>query len=261
MQKSFLKVMSLVMSIALILITGIIYIQQTLTSQSQFVDQGDIKIDEVISTIEKNNSDIIDLKASLNVDYIEKAKTFAKMIEMDKSILTNKQELNAICKLLQVDELHVTDASGIIHWGTVENYYGFDFNSSEQSTPFLGAITNPNFELAQEPQPNGATGAMFQYVGVARTDEPGIVQIGLTPEKLDTALENNKLTNVLAPFTIGTNGYILVLSTTDSTVSYHKNASLIGLEATAIGLDKSIISSKSEKGFATIDNEKIYYYK
>lgn len=106
-------------------------------------------------------------------------------------------ELQRILDQLDVDELHVTDGDGFIRWTTVPAYQGFDMASSEQSSAFLPMLTDKSYELAQEPQVNGTVGTLFQYVGVARYDEPGIVQIGMQPTRLQSVLERTSIDKAL----------------------------------------------------------------
>lgn len=97
--------------------------------------------------------------------------------------------MEKIRRLLEVDELHVSDEKGflIASYPQAKEYIHYDMSSKEQSKVFMPALTDKKFAFVQEPQMNGAKGAIFQYAGVARQDCPGIVQIGYRPERIKEA--------------------------------------------------------------------------
>lgn len=119
-------------------------------------------------------------------------------------------ELERIRRLLEVDELHISDEKGILISGTKKDYIGYDFASDKQSAAFLPAIKNKRFELAQDPQPKGINKEVFQYVGVARQDADGIVQIGYRPEKLANAIKVVDIKNLAPGFRIGSTGTLMI---------------------------------------------------
>jgi hypothetical protein len=141
------------------------------------------------------------------------------MVEMNPAILRDPDQLEKIRKLLEVDEIHVSDGRGILIAGTVKEYIGYDFASDKQSAAFLPAIKDKQFELAQSPQPKGINKEMFQYVGVARQDAPGIVQIGYIPERLERAMEVVDIKNLAPGFRIGNSGGILIASGSGKIIS------------------------------------------
>ena len=94
--------------------------------------------------------------------------------------------LNKIKDRLMVNELHIIDENGIITSSMIPSYIGFDMKSGEQSICLMGDCKRPlSIEIAQEPQVNVAEGVVMQYIGVARTDAKGLVQVGVRPEVLE----------------------------------------------------------------------------
>ncbi|HYH01695.1 MAG TPA: hypothetical protein VEC37_01195, partial [Bacillota bacterium] len=148
-----------------------------------------LKIDDVVKQIKINQKSLREIREESDSNALAKARSLAKMIEMNPAILRNFAQLEKIRLLLEVDEIHVSDNRGILISGTKKDYIGFDFASAQQSAAFLPAIRDKQFELAQDPQPKGINHEMFQYVGVARQDAPGIVQIGYIPERLAKAMD------------------------------------------------------------------------
>ncbi len=155
------------------------------------------RINDAFDKLSESKVTIAELTENLNEEYISKANAFAEMLKLNPSIKDDSAELERIRKLLGVDELHVTDGEGVIQWGTVPDYFGFDFKTSEQTKPFLPILDDDTLKIAQEPQINGASGKLFQYVSVPRRDHRGIVQIGMEPVRLSNTLADTQPDKVL----------------------------------------------------------------
>ncbi len=251
MRRNMLKNLIIVCGIGLVLITAAVFFIQTMAAYSSADDISPERLSAVIDTIEVNNKDIDNLKASLDAEYIQKARAFAEMIKLNPDVITNMDELLKIQKLLEVDELHVTDEKGVLLWGTIEGFYGFDFNTSEQTLPFIPILTNPSIEIAQEPTPSGTTGKLFQYVSVSRTDSTGIVQIGMSPTRLDEAMAAASIDNVLKNFLVGNTGYVFAIDKETGLIVSHPNSSLIGKEFRDDLSSPKIITVNGEKVYCT----------
>ena len=155
---------------------------------------------------------------------LAKTHAFALLIASDPSILHNKEKLDAVRKKLDVDELHVSDEKGVLQWSVSFNkslnYRGYDMNSQKQSAAFMPALTDKKFELVQEPQVSGSYKILFQYVGVARIDKPGIVQIGYRPERIIEARHLADIKQIEENTRIGTNGTLYIIEKPDLPADY-----------------------------------------
>ncbi|MBP0981149.1 MAG: HAMP domain-containing protein [Oscillospiraceae bacterium] len=235
MKKQFTKRVGYIIVVAMAVTVVLVFILQTLTAYQN----ADKELDNLFANIERqvndNNASIETLKDSLDADYLSRAKAFAYMIEQNPRILNSSIILSDTAKLLDVDELHVIDEKGIIQWGTVPGYFGFDMASSEQTKPFMEILNDSSIELAQEPQINGAAGILFQYIGVARRDAKGFVQIGMQPTRLEQAMANNEIGVVLNR--IGDeNKHAFAVNKEDDTIINHANPELIGLTLEEAGV-------------------------
>ena len=173
---------------------------------------------------------------------LAKTRAFAQLIASDPSILNDTEKLDAIRKKLDVDELHVSDEKGILMWcvsfDKSLNYRGYDMNSQEQSAAFMPALTDKKFELVQEPQLNGSFNILFQYVGVARIDKPGIVQIGYRPERIMEARHLADVKQIEKDTLIGTNGTLYITESSGFPAGYKK------VTRTGDGIQLSVASGK-----------------
>lgn len=123
------------------------------------------------------------------------ARSVAELIAANPGML-NTASLRKLARDIGVDEIHVINGQGVLTWGTVPEFFGFDFATADQTKPFLAGLIDKNFALAQAPTPRGVDQVLFQYIGVARQDRPGVVQIGVTPERLQS-LEKMSVQNLV----------------------------------------------------------------
>lgn len=254
MKKTLTKRIIIACSIALVFMILVIFSVQSMIMQKTAANTALTRIDDVISRLAVNDAETQSIIDQLNSDFISKADSFAEMIALDPSIIEDMDRLNEIAAMLDVDELHVTDEKGVIQWGTVPEYFGFDFAASDQAKEFMPILNDPSIKLAQDAQPNGAEGKYFQYVGVSRKDKTGIVQVGITPTRLQNQIEKTSIANVLADITVGNNGYVMAVNKADGTVAAHKNAELIGQNYADIGISEKLM--KGGRGIvAKIDGE------
>ncbi len=245
MKKTLTKRIIIACSAALVFMILVIFSVQSLLMQKTAASTASTRIDDVISRLADNDVETQNIIDQLNGDFISKADSFAEMIALDPSILDNLDKLNEIAVMLDVDELHVSDEKGILQWGNVPGYYGFDFAASDQGNEFMPILDNSSLKIVQDAQPNGAEGKYFQYVGVSRKDKKGIVQVGITPTRLQNQIEKTSIANVLADIAVGNNGYVMAVNKADGTVAAHKNAELIGQNYADIGITEKLMKGGS----------------
>jgi signal transduction histidine kinase len=154
---------------------------------------------------------IVDITlAELDQKNIALAHALADIVSADDGVLETTN-MTRIAQTLGVDEVYITDEDGIIRWGNVPQFFGLDFHTTEQTMPFLEILSDPSYELAQPPMPRGGDGTMFQYVGVSRTDMPGIVQVGISIQTIDEIRASMSIQYVLDNMEIGNNGGVFIL--------------------------------------------------
>ena len=151
------------------------------------------------------------LKEILNQKNTALTEALAYMIAEDPSILRTDY-LAQLAILLGVDELHITDEKGVLSWGSLNDFFGFDFRDSDQTKPLLAILDDPTLVIAQDPQPRGVDGALFQYISVSRIDQPGIVQIGFEMSNIDKILASADLQKGIADMRLGRKGGVFLLN-------------------------------------------------
>lgn len=255
MKKIFTKKLFIYMLAAFALTIIAIFAIQTVIIQRNNAVSSQNKLQDVKEKLADNEENVRRLTDNLGQDNLAKTRAFADMLAVDPSIAGNKRKLNEIKDRLMVNELHIIDEKGIITSSTIDAYVGFDMTSGEQSNAFMVIVDDPTIEIVQEPQVNVAEGVVVQYIGVARSDAKGLVQVGVQPEVLENMLSSTEIDVVLKDIDFGETGYVYAIDAGDGTILAHKEASLIGTSAVEAGFPEDFAGS----GKAVIDGVKGYY--
>lgn len=255
MKKIFTKNLFVYMLIALVVAVLAIFSLQTVITKRNNTKTSIEKLNTVNEKMQSNQQEIEKLTETMGENSLAKTKAFADLIATDPSMISNKAKMNQVKEDLQVEELHVIDDKGIITHSTVDEYVGFDMGSGEQSAAFLGLLDKPDEVIVQEPQQNAAAGILMQYVGVARQDAKGLVQVGIRPQILEEMLAGNAINVVLKDIEFGNSGYIFAINKEDGTLVAHKDEGLIGKPAKEVGLN----ITKAGSGKAKVNGVRGYY--
>lgn len=258
-EKLFSKKLRVVMMIAMILTVALIFILQTFMAQDEARKTESVQLSQTIGKMESNKISTLALKENLDAEALSKANAFSFMVSQNPELLNDLSAMKQIRDFLDVDQLHVTDEKGVLSYGTEPQMFGFDFSTNEQTKPFVAGLSDKSFQLAQEPQLNAVEGILFQYIGVARQDAPGVVQIGLRPERLEAALQNNEIANLLEGQSVGQGGFLFAIDSATKNFLYHKDSAFIGTSAQEAGIPSEVLSAEQSDGFTTIGGERYHY--
>lgn len=246
----------LLIFLAVLSTTFFAYYQQYRIIDRMMQSVGETAVEEIITQINNSESMIELLKNSLKENYLRITRTLAKVIEVSPGMIST-DNMTQLAKDMGVDEIHVTDEKGVLRWGNVPGFFGFDFNTSEQTRPFLPMLTNKNFELAQDPSERGVDKALFQYISVPRRDRPGIVQIGVRPEELESLVRSSEINTMIKSIRVGLQGFGMITNLKGDIIA-HIEDNLVGKNLKELGIDINFLSSDS--GSIDFDyNNKSYY--
>ncbi len=87
-------------------------------------------------------------------------------------------EMQALADMLSVSDTVFVDQSGVIVATSNPGYQGYLMRSHPQSRVFDVLLTDKKLEIIQPPQPNGAQGLWYQYIGASVQGMPAYVQVG-----------------------------------------------------------------------------------
>ncbi|EKD88311.1 MAG: hypothetical protein ACD_34C00617G0006 [uncultured bacterium] len=85
-----------------------------------------------------------------------------------------------------IDEIYITDADGVTVGSNLGAAYGWRFpdDPNSQAFAFRKLIGSKDGIVTQSIKSRDLDSQMFKFVGVSRTDEPGIVQVGYKAETI-----------------------------------------------------------------------------
>lgn len=216
LQKTFNKYTFFIITTAIFIILFINFLFNLHMLESQQLETFDAKTEQMMHTLENNQMELELLKESLDEDYLTRAKAAAYVLERQKDVSLNVEEMQYLANLLNVDELHMIDENGIIVSASVPQYVNFDMGAHDQTRPFLDLIGRGDEDayLIQEAKPNAAESKIMQYVGVARKDKPGVIQVGFTPTRQMEAQSRNTYDYIFSKFPtdIGEELYVVEIS-------------------------------------------------
>jgi signal transduction histidine kinase/CheY-like chemotaxis protein/HPt (histidine-containing phosphotransfer) domain-containing protein len=259
MKIKFIKVLGLFLATALLTaVVGSFFFLVTI-NKSHLRENALSQMELIRERMVLNQQQIDDLTQNYNENNIAKARSFARMIALDPSCIETTEKMQEIADLLMVDEVHVTDEDGVLWWGNIPDYYGFDFATSEQTIPFMPILDDPSLEIAQEAQPNGSIGKLFQYTSIARKDKPGIVQVGMSPEALERSLANAAMSNVLKDYTIDGDGFAFGIDLVTETIVAWPDEDGIGKRFDENGIPKDLLDGQSDEGTFRYHGTEYYF--
>ncbi len=214
-------------------------------------EQANQKIEEIKTTIDERTENAEITEEAIDNYLISLTKSLAVYFSnIEEENLT--EEVNNLVEEINISEIHITDSEGVIQWSTVPDFVGFDFNSSEQTKPFLEGLNNSNFVLAQEAQERGTTGEYFKYIGVSRIGKNGIVQVGVQPKALEEIFSKIDVRALANSMSYGENGYVFI-TRADGEIISHPDSELINTNLRQFDFGERIIEGKN--GQITYDLE------
>ncbi len=97
-----------------------------------------------------------------------------------KGVKLDPASMAEFASFVGVDEIYITDADGVTVGSNIEGAIGWKFpeDPNAQAYVFRKLIKQKDGVVTQPISIRDIDKAMFKFVGVSRTDEPGIVQVG-----------------------------------------------------------------------------------
>ncbi|MGL1891666.1 MAG: methyl-accepting chemotaxis protein [Spirochaetaceae bacterium] len=201
-------------------------------------------LDDIVTQVNNVDKESKALKLSLNNGFLRIARSVSVLIERDESILTTDNMVDLV-KKIGIDEIHVIDSDGVLFAGSIPGFYGFDFNTSDQTKPFLRMLNDNTYELAQDPEIRAVDSVLFQYIGVPLKNRGGLVQIGVQPKELQTLLERSSLQYIIKNHQYKSGGYAYVISPEEEKTIAHVYSDRIGTDMMSFDFSQKIIEEQN----------------
>lgn len=197
----------------------------------------------VTNTVDSRIKIMQHTKNAINEKSINLTKSIAELIKSNSAMLKT-ENMEKLAEQFGVKEIYVTDKYGVIRYGNIPDFFGLDFKASDQTEPFMKCISDKNYTLAQEPTERGSDKKLFQYIGVSRVDEEGIVQIGYEAEYIQNIMKEMDIQDLLEEIKVGKTGYAYIVDYDGNTIAHaHKQKVETNIEQFTWG--KEILNKKT----------------
>jgi hypothetical protein len=121
----------------------------------------------------------------LNATMTTTCRMLTKLLETG-SFSMDSNDIDQFAKWVGVDEIFITDGEGVTVGSNNALALGWQFpdDPKAQAYAFRALIGLKDGVVTQEISVRDLDSQMFKYVGISRTDQPGIVQIGFRAETI-----------------------------------------------------------------------------
>lgn len=228
MKQVITKRLSLVIAVTMLFVLVLNFCLQIESAHEHMLDNANATIDRIETLLVTNEQELERLNESLKEEYIVRARAVSYVLENEGRIENDIEELKKLAQFLQVDEICLFDTQGTICGGTHPEYYGLSMFSGEQISFFIPMLTDKNLVLCQDLTPNTSMEKLMMYAAVWRDDGAGIVQVGLEPERILQAIENNSSGQIFSNLTLQQNSVALLIDAENGTVTASTNHDLLG---------------------------------
>lgn len=177
---------------------------------------------------------------------VDKVQAIAERLKLQPKLLQDMSALKQLAVSENVFGINVTDASGTTIASYPAKYVGtFNYNDHLATQKYMEIIKNPNTIINEQIRPSTTVEeGSVKAIGVARIDQPGIVQVRFSAARYKNLLNKNSLSNLLTNYTIGNDGTASLIDNEGIIVS-SSDKQMVGKPFTVLGLTHRDFSSNN----------------
>lgn len=257
MHKVLLGISSLIFICVLL---SIVYLIQVYNNRDQAEHTAAVLINQVESTIDRNEEKENKLLNSLKEDYTVRAKSISYILDRSPEIADDVLELNKIAQLTRVDEIHILDETGTICGGSHPEYYGYSMDSGVQMAYFKPMLSDKNLSMCQDLTPNTAEGKLMMYAICWNESGTEMLQVGIAPKRLMEELQVNDIYEVVQGMPTYRGIIVVVADKASGEIQGATTTELVGQKLSDIGVETGSDSPK-QTGMreGVVNGQKSYY--
>ena len=226
-----------VLALLLLLILLVTVMNYTMTKSSidQIIeDTIASNLDTLVSQIDRAASTGRVVSDEISNKNVRFAHVFAEIIRLNADSgaldLDDVAFFEGIAALMNVTEINVTDGAGNIVGSNLAENYGFNYGSADSTLKYMQILDNPSVDIIEEPRASAVSGDMYQYMGTARTDAGGFVQVGFDANAVREFQDHLDIVHTAADMRVGSTGRASIIR--DGIVAYSQRSELIGQDVT-----------------------------
>lgn len=212
---------------------------------------------QVEQILDENSEELERVQRQYETMCLNDARTVAYILKYNPAARESVEELKKIAANIEVDEIHIFDANGILVAGTNPEYFGYSFDSGKQIAFFKPLLADRSLELIQEIEPNTAEGKLVQYSALWNEDETFIVQIGMHPDTVLRATKKNELSSIFALLGTGVEYNLYAINPETEKVVGASIVSDIDKDLSELGFQRKTL--ESDNAFYAVINHTFSY--
>ncbi|MDD3277798.1 MAG: mechanosensitive ion channel family protein [Lachnospiraceae bacterium] len=247
-----------------ILIIGLVVIffssfyLQTLSVLSTRSSHSAEKLEDIKAIFDENKKTLTALKEEYVEEYEGRTKNIAYLIGKDSSLADN-DKLIELSKRAQVKYVYVFNDAGTVDASNgIFTEFAISHDSADPSYAYWSVIKGSKDILIKDAEENVyEPGTYIQYIGAKRIDAPGMIQLGISPQRLESRIKAVKTPYTLSNIAVENNGFTIAVAKEDSTLTYYPDESHIGNAASSVGLKDAALTD-DYAGYQTIDGTKCF---
>ena len=168
------------------------------------------KLDSVENIIQQNDRKTEDIVKTYEKQYIDLANSLAYLFDCNEEFIDN-DKLEEISRKACVESIYIFNKEGTVDASnTVFTDFKLSLDPSSQSYEFWNVVKGYDDYIVQEPMEDDTVKHnLVQYVGVKRRDKDGMVEIGISPKRLQDRLFGDSLKEILENIAVEDGGEIV----------------------------------------------------
>ncbi|MDD3338368.1 MAG: mechanosensitive ion channel [Lachnospiraceae bacterium] len=249
------KIKNILLVGVILIFVSSLYIQELNAISAQTI-RFDNKLMDIQDIFKENEEKLVKLKDEYSKEYERRAVNIAVLLEKDPT-LVNDTKLIYLADEVQVKALYVFDSEGkAVATNTVYKDFTLSKDPNEQSYAFWNVVKGYQDTLVQDAREDDTSEhGYMQYIGVKRRDADGMVQIGVSPQRLADRVKTVQLDYVLDNIAVENQGFVFAVKKEDGTITHFTSDGYVGQPASAIGLGDAALQDEYT-GYQTIDSTK-----
>ncbi|MCR5581922.1 MAG: GGDEF domain-containing protein [Pseudobutyrivibrio sp.] len=217
-------------------------------------------LEQLEAVIDNNDHQEKALRSSLKQDYTMMAKAVSYNLDHNEDAIYDAEELQKICQLMFIDEIHVFNEEGVIISSSVPEYVGYSFDSGEQMSYFKSMLVDRDLTMCQDLTPNTAKGKPMVYAITWNEAQTRMVQIGIEPVRLLNELANHEIQQVVEDIPLNDDMGILIADINTKEILGATDTSFIGMPFDDVcDIDSDSIQGLTYYNFCKINNRSENY--
>lgn len=155
-------------------------------------------------------------------DLLSKAHALAEIISSNRSFLSDRRMQERTRSELGLTAFYISDKNGLTVCSSPSRYEGvFNFNTYSTTRQYMKMITDRSCTIVENPRPvdedlaKNDTVVYQQFAGVARLDEPGIVQVAYSDEQYSSLFQAVSVEHLCDGYHVGKTGFVVLIRGSD----------------------------------------------